>query len=150
MKQLLLLTAFILSSHLLMAQVNWTITQNNKVRLVTSSENETGNVIQFTKADLDKDGKLLISYKPPVSEKGWSRSVQVYNADDQQVSAGLDKTSDKSKPGYSFFILKNADLKELLSTNARIKIYTIAVPTDPAKAATVRVRRVHICTIEIK
>jgi hypothetical protein len=38
----------------------------------------------------------------------------------------------------------------LLENNNTIKIYTWALPKDPKEAARVRIRRVHLCTIELK
>ena len=42
-----------------------------------------------------------------------------------------------------------AELKKLFGDKKKIKIYTIAVPTDPDLAARVRVRRMHLCTLEL-
>ena len=43
--------------------------------------------------------------------------------------------------------IKNATLDSLFAKSKILKIYTISLPKDPAKRATVRVRRVHLCTL---
>ena len=62
----------------------------------------------------------------------------------------MEASTTKTNPRLINFPLTNSAFKDLLVKYRKLKIYTVAIPSDPAKAAAVRVRRVHICTIELK
>ena len=63
--------------------------------------------------------------------------MMVYNEKDQELV---------SKKGNELKI-KNSELLSFFKRSKQIKIYTIAVPTDPKLKASIRVRRVHLCTL---
>lgn len=126
-----------------MKEDSWKIKWNKKVLLEASSENEAANTRQIKKAELTKNYCLEISYKEsdPVKEKEWNRSFLFFGDTDTEL---MRKDSTRSVK------VAAAELKKIFGNQNKIRIYTIAIPTDPDLAARVRVRRVHLCTLELQ
>ena len=122
---------------------SWKIKWNKKVILETSKSDEAVNIRKIKSSDLKKNYILEISYKEADAkkEKEWTRSFMVFNESDNEI---LRKDSARN------WKITGAELKKLFGDKKNIKLYTIAVPTDPALAARVRVRRVHLCTLELR
>ncbi|HEV7783657.1 MAG TPA: hypothetical protein VGO58_20450, partial [Chitinophagaceae bacterium] len=91
-----------------------------------------------------------LSYTPAADEKEWVRTLMI----DDSTGAGIIelpeiKSVKKSKAQITYTI-PNKQLKEILAHNKKIMIYFTSIPSDPAKAALVRIRPVHICTIGLE
>lgn len=116
---------------------SWKVVHNGKTRLRAVAENEEKNMVRIKKTDLAKSGFLSVAYTEAVKQKGWVRTFRLYSENDEEVEK------------YSGLLLKlpNARLRALAAKNKSIKLYTLSLPADPGKAAVVRVRRVHLCTI---
>lgn len=116
---------------------SWKITFNSRILLFTSSENAEKNKLSISKAELLNNGPLVISYsrKP---EKGWKREISVVDkSENELVKKGNNKVS-----------ISSSQLKKIIDKGiTTVHVYSWAIPTDPKKAAVVRVRRVHLCTI---
>jgi hypothetical protein len=121
---------------------SWKITWNKKLILATSNSDEAGNILKIGSGDLDKNYVLEISYKEADSKKlrEWNRSFMFMDESDNEL---LRKDSTRNTN------ISAADFKKLFNDRKKIKIYTVAVPNDPNLAARVRVRRVHLCTLEL-
>ena len=124
-------------------QDNWKIKWNKKVILNATTENETKNIKKLKKAELSKRYSLEINYKEsdPAKEKAWNRSFLFFGDNDNEL---LRKESVRN------VTLTAAELKRLFGDQKKIRIYTMAIPTDPDLAARVRVRRIHLCTLELQ
>jgi hypothetical protein len=122
---------------------SWKIKWNNKTVLETSREDESSNTIKIKKDDLKKKYTLEIVYKEGdvANTKNWKRSILFYDDADNGL---MTKDSTRSVK------LSAAQLKKLFGDKKTVKIYTMAIPTDPDLAARVRVRRVHLCTLELR
>src|SRR5436853_130506 len=122
---------------------SWKITWNKKVILETSQDDEAANVRTIRFNDLKKNYVLEISYKESDSkrQKEWVRSFMLFDEADNQLIR-KDRTRN--------WKITAAELKKLIGDKKKFKIYTMAVPSDPNLAARVRVRRVHLCTLELK
>jgi len=122
---------------------SWKITWSKKVILQTSETNESANVRTIKASDLKKNFILEISYKEAdvAKEKEWIRSFMLFDENDQQL---LKKDSTRHVK------ITAAQLKKLFGNKKKIKIYTIAIPSDPDLAARVRVRRMHLCTLQLQ
>jgi hypothetical protein len=122
---------------------SWKITWNKKVILETGKVNETANVRKIKSGDLKKSYVLEISYKEgdPKKEKEWIRSFMIFDEKDAEL---LRKDSTRLAK------ISAAELKKLFTDSRKLKIYTIAIPADPEMAARVRVRRVHLCTLQLQ
>ena len=134
--------AFILSliSTLALAQDSWKICLDKKTLLKASTEDEKKNIVKISSTDLKKGKALVINYNESSQQKGWERTISVYNADDQELKIQTGKK----------FSLKVAELKNLLNQYKEIKIYTLNSPTDPKMKMQVRLRRIHLCTLVLK
>ena len=121
---------------------SWKITWNKKVILETSKSDETANIRKIKAADLKKNYVLQITYKEsdPKKIKEWNRSFMFFNESDNEISR---------KDSVRNWKITAAELKKLFGDKKKLKIYTIAIPSDPDLAARVRVRRIHLCTLEV-
>ena len=121
----------------------WKIKWNKKVILEAKHVNEVANVRQIKAKDLEKNYLLEVSYKKEdaKAEKDWIRSFLIFDENDRELLR-KDSTRDMK--------ITAAQLKKLFGNKKKIKIYTIAIPSDPDMAARVRVRRVHLCTLQLQ
>jgi len=53
------------------------------------------------------------------------------------------------KSGGNLLTISNSNLKKYVANQNGFKIYTWSLPKDSNKAALIRIRRIHLCTIEI-
>ncbi len=145
MKKILLFTALVIGWSFSQAQTldSWRIRWNNKTILETNKESESANIRKISKNDLKKNYTLNIRYTEASEKKesDWTRSFLFFDDKGEQL---MKKDSTRN------LTLKSSELKKLFAGNKKIKIYTIAIPTDPELASRVRVRRVHLCTLELK
>jgi hypothetical protein len=139
MKAFLLLLTIALSTSVMAQSDSWKVTHNGKVRLSASEENEK-NRIEVKAAELNKKGLLSIAFKEGTPQADWQREMMIFDPSDNELKRGKG----------SLLKLQNADLKKLFAKSKTLMIYTIALPKDPNLAATVRVRRVHLCTLVLK
>jgi hypothetical protein len=137
-----ILFAFLLSfiGTFAIAQDSWKVCLDKRVLLNTSTEDAEKNVIKISSADLKKSKSFIVSFKEAAPQKGWERSITVYDEKDNE----LKKQSGKN------LSLKISELKTWLQKSSTIKIYTINFPTDPKMKAQVRLRRVHLCTLVLQ
>ena len=120
----------------------WSIKLNGENVFTASKENETANTVKIAARDLVKKNSCVeINYVPALANAGWSRSIMLYDENDNELL-------NKKMSGDSLYIA-GSEWKKLATQKKKIKIYTISLPDDPKLAATVRVRRVHLCTLEL-
>lgn len=140
MKKIGLATVFLLSVLGLAAQDSWKISIHHKVLLKTAIEDEGANSKPVTSAAWNKKGNLEVCYQEKPVKKDWRRSILFTDENDQELIR---------KDGVSRVKIPLAELKQAFAGKKKIFIYTISIPTDPDLAARVRVRRVHLCTLEL-
>jgi hypothetical protein len=147
MKKLFLLCSLLFAALITFAQkqgasaeASWKVTLGKKVLLRATGEDEAANVITIKRSDLKKKGNFVLNYTPDSEERtGWNRSITVYGANDTELQQHKGNT----------VTLSNYALAQLVKDKQQITIYTMAIPSDKKKAALVRVRRVHLVTINI-
>jgi len=139
MKTFLLLSAMLLSS-IAFTQDNWKISHNDKIKLQASAENTEKNVAQIKNADLAKKNLLQIVYKEITPQEDWKREIIIFDPADNELL----------RQKGSLLKVQNTSLKNLFKKSKTLVVYTMALPSDPAQAALVRVRRVHLCTLVLK
>ena len=120
-------------------KASWIVAHNNRQRLKTVQESEQRNLIVINRADLKKTGQLFVNYTG-TQEKDWKRTISLFDTKDNEL---LKHSGNLLKVG-------NSKLNSLANSMDTIKIYTLALPADPAVAATVRVRRIHLATLVIR
>ncbi len=125
------------------AQDNWKIKLNGKLLLTSSAEDRNANSKKIKASELNSDtGTLDVLYKETKPQAGWKRLLTFVDENDHEQ---LRKDSVIAQTR-----VKAATLKELFAGKKKISIYTFSLPTDPELAARVRVRRVHLCTLELE
>lgn len=117
------------------SQERWTVELNSKVLLSAKAEDETANVVAVK--DLKK-GSLLVTYVPGQVEGERKRRLMIYDSGDNELY---------SKEAFNISV-PVATLKKWRLNTTQIKIYT--VPVLDAGGATVKLRRVHLCTINFE
>lgn len=133
------LFAFLLS-FVTFHQEGWKVCLDKKVLFSASKDDPEKNVVRISDKDLDEHKNFIVNFKETASQKGWERSIIMYDEKDNE----LKKQSGKK------FVLTTSELKNLLEQHKTIKIYTINSPTDPKLKAQVRIRRVHLCTLVLQ
>ncbi|TCJ13113.1 hypothetical protein EPD60_13670 [Flaviaesturariibacter flavus] len=122
-------------------EASWKITYGKKTLLSTSVEDEAVNVITLRRADLKKNGTFTLQFKPAAGQAtGWKRTIGIYGPSDETL---------KEFSGNKLS-LSSLALSGLLRGRTQVKIWTMAIPSDPKKAALVRMRRVHLVTINVE
>jgi hypothetical protein len=142
MKRIYGLLIFIFTTMFANAQDSWKIKLNSKVVLSATTDDETTNTRKIKRTELDGKGSLDVLYKSSKPATEWIQSLMFYGETDNEVFRKDSVTGTTQ--------IKLATLKELFGTKSKIRIYTIAIPSDPDLAARVRVRRVHLCTLELQ
>jgi hypothetical protein len=117
------------------AQERWTVQLNSKVLLMAKAEDTTANIIAMK--DLKK-GSLIVTYVPGKVQNERKRRLMVYDNNDNELY---------SKEAFSIAI-PVASLKKWKMASPQIKIYTLPVLGEAG--ATMRLRRVHLCTINFE
>jgi len=87
---------------------------------------------------LEGPGFFIIEYTPAADQSDWIRTI------------GFFDSTEKSIREYSntlFLRLHNSEIAGIMEGRQKVKVYSWAVPKDPAVAATVRVRRILLCTL---
>ena len=147
MKKLSLILCFSLAYMLSNAQFpatdSWKISWNKKVIAETNNKTGSAGTAKIKAADLKKNYSLDISYKEADAqkEKQWIRSFMIVDESDKELLR---------KDGIRTWKITSTELKKLFGDKKKIMICTIAIPSDPDLAARVRVRRVLLCTLELK
>jgi hypothetical protein len=135
---------FILLSSLLSttstAQDSWKLVYMNQVKLQTSKEDPSENIVRIRKTSLAKKGYFHLTYKEDPPKKDWKREIIIFDTADNELF----------RQKGSQLKLQNATLKKLFKKSDTLEIYTISLPADPKAAALVRVRRVHLYTLILK
>jgi hypothetical protein len=147
MKKILFFILFITTAHLTRAQVtSWTVRLGDKVIASFEGEDKEKNVVKLTIEQILKKKRFSVGYITPRDEKEWIRTFMINDSTGSGIS--IPKTSPAKWRGKDVrFTTQSNDLAAALSQHKKIMIYFTSIPSDPAKAALVRVRPVHICTI---
>jgi len=87
---------------------------------------------------MDGPGFMVIEFTPNKNEAEWIRTI-----------AFLDSTDKTIKEYNNTLLLRihNTEIAGIMEGRQKVKVYSWAIPNDPALAATVRVRRILLCTL---
>ena len=140
MKKIFFLFIASLFSLAIHAQQSWTVSHQKKVLLKNVEEDTEGNIIKIRRSALSLSGCLTITFK--VNDGTVIRTLMA----DDSSRVGI-KNWEKVKKTIS---ISNTDLKKLFKGRNKILLYFTEIPKDPAKAAVVRMRPLHLCTLELK
>ena len=118
----------------------WNIYHNRKEVSKFSTKKETTDEkrVVLLNRFLEGPGFFIIEFTPAAEQSEWIRTI------------GFFDTSGKSLREYSntlFLRLHNSEIAGIMEGQPKVQVYSWAVPKDPAVAATVRVRRILLCTL---
>lgn len=122
------------------SQDSWKIIHNGVPLLQSKVEDAEKNTIAIRIPALSKTGFLSVVYSEKPKQKDWKRTIMIVDDDDSELWR---------KEGSAVKI-ENIVLRSYFKKSSILKVYTMALPSDPEKAALVRVRRVHLATITSK
>ena len=134
MKWFFVLIATLLFTFNSMAQDRWTIQLNSKTLLTANEEDTSKNVVKS--GDLKK-GSLIVTYFPGKADNERKRRIMIYDINDRELY---------SKEAHSITV-PVANLKKWRLASPQIKVYTIPVLGE--EGANVRLRRIHLATINL-
>ena len=141
MKKISFFLLFVFVSLVSFAQDTWSVFHNKIEILNTGKSDPVQNIVPVTQADLNQPGFFLINYRENKSQKNWIRHLAVYDGAENILM---------EKKGDTALRLSNETLNDWFAKSSIIKIFTWTLPADPELAARIRVRRLHLCTIELK
>jgi hypothetical protein len=119
---------------------SWNIYHNRKEVSKFNNKKETSDekkVVLLNRL-LQGPGFFIIEYIPNAEQSEWIRTIGFYDSTDRSI---------KEYNNTLFLKLHNSEIAGILDGKDKVKVYSWAVPKDPALAATVRVRRILLCTL---
>ena len=145
MKKYLLFYSFFLISSSVIAQKydSWSLFHNRKEIGSYNLKKETDDerrIVLLNRA-LEGPGFFIIEYTPAAAQADWVRTIAFFDTSDKQI---------KAFNNTLFLKVHNTDMALMLDNRSVVRAYTWAVPKDPALAATVKVKRVLLCTLYIR
>lgn len=118
------------------AKPGWQVFVNKQLILQSNTEDAAANSKTIAAKDLFTDNGLQIIYTEEPDAQ-LNRSYIIMDTNRRE----LFRTENTKQP------INGAELKKAIGDQKTIVLYTVAIPSDPALAATVRVRPVHVCTL---
>ena len=138
----LLLYTLLLFSATVQAQSydKWEIYQNRKEVSSFNNKKETTDErrVLLLNRFLEGPGFFVIEFKPAAEQAEWIRTIAFYDSTDKQI---------REYNNTLFLQIHNSEIAGILEGRQKVRVYSWAVPKDPAVAATVRVRRLLLCTL---
>lgn len=138
----LILYTLILFSATVQAQSydKWEIYQNRKgvSSFTDKKETEDERRVLLLNRDLEGPGFFVIEFKPAKEQAEWIRTIAFYDSTDNQI---------REYNNTLFLRIHNSEIAGIMEGRQKVKVYSWAIPKDPAVAATVRVRRLLLCTL---
>lgn len=121
---------------------------NNKIWTFKGEDKEK-NIVSVPGSMLAKKVSLVLGYKPAADEKEWKRTLLINDSTGAGIIELPELTKTKKDKTGIWYTITTKQLKEILLRHKKITIHYTSIPSDPAKAALVRVRPVFICTVTL-
>ena len=118
----------------------WEIYQNRKEVSSFNNKKETSDErrVLLLNRFLEGPGFFVIEYKPAAEQAEWIRTIAFYDSTDKQI---------REYNNTLLLRIHNSEMADIMDGRQKVKVYSWAIPKDPAVAATVRVRRILLCTL---
>ena len=135
---------FILVSYSVSVQAqsydSWEIYQNRKEVSKFNNKKETNDErkVLLLNRFLEGPGSFVIEYKPAAEQAEWIRTIAFYDSTDKQI---------REYNNTLLLRVHNSEIAGIMEGRQKVRVYSWAIPKDPAVAATVRVRRILLCTL---
>lgn len=142
MKRTAIYLCLLLLSTAVMAQSydSWEIYNNRKEVSKFNNKKETDDErkVLLLNRNLEGPGFFIIEFKPAAEQSEWIRTIAFFDSTDKSI---------REYNNTLFLRLHNSEIAGIMEGRQKVKVYSWAVPKDPAVAATVRVRRILLCTL---
>ena len=118
----------------------WNIYQNRKEVSSFNNKKETNDErrVVLLNRFLEGPGFFVIEYTPAAEQAEWIRTIAFYDSTDKQI---------REYNNTLFLRIHNSEIAGIMEGRQKVRVYSWAVPKDPAVAATVRIRRILLCTL---
>jgi hypothetical protein len=119
---------------------SWKIFHNGRKEASFNNKKEAGDEkkVLLLNRNIEAPGYFIIEFTPVKETADWIRAFAFVDSSGKQVS---------EYPNVPSLRIANTELSSILEGKQKVKVYSWAIPEDPAVAATVRVRRILLCTL---
>lgn len=119
---------------------SWEIYQNRKEVSKFNNKKETNDEkrVVLLNRFLEGPGFFVIEYTPAKEQADWIRTIAFYDSTDKQI---------REYNNTLLLRIHNSEIGGIMDGRQKVRVYSWAIPKDPAVAATVRVRRILLCTL---
>jgi len=118
----------------------WEIYQNRKEVNTFNNKKETSDEkrVVLLNRFLEGPGFFVIEFTPAAEQAEWIRTIAFYDSTDKEI---------REYNNTLFLRIHNSEIAGIMQDRQKVRVYSWAIPKDPAVAATVRVRRILLCTL---
>jgi hypothetical protein len=118
----------------------WEIYQNRKEVNTFNNKKETTDErkVLLLNRFLEGPGYFVIEFTPAAEQAEWIRTIAFYDSTDKLI---------RDYNNTLFLRIHNSEIAGIMEGRQKVRVYSWAIPKDPAVAATVRVRRLLLCTL---
>jgi hypothetical protein len=119
---------------------SWEVFHNRKEVSKFNNKKETADErkVVLLNRFLEGPGFFIIDYKPAAEQSEWIRTISFFDSTDKPI---------REYNNTLFLRLHNSEIAGIVEGREKVKVYSWAVPKDPALAATIRIRRILLCTL---
>ena len=119
---------------------SWNVYHNRKEvsKFTNKKETDDERRVVLLNRFLEGPGFVIFEFIPAKDQEDWIRTIAFYDSSDKSI---------REFSNTLFLRLHNSEMASLLNGQQKVKVYSWAIPKDPAVAATVRVRRQLLCTL---
>ena len=119
---------------------SWNVYHNRKEVSKFSNKKETDDEkrVLLLNRFLEGPGFFIIEYTPAAEHAEWIRTIGFFDSSGKSI---------REFNNTLFLKLHNSEIAGIVEGQLKVKVYSWAVPKDPAIAATVRPRRILLCTL---
>ena len=119
------------------AEPTWELKHRDAVLLKTSVEDDTANTVRLTRREL-RGGRIRLVFDSPANDSGLIRTLLITDANDRELHRVTGQSL--QQPARR--------IRKWLKKTDQLILSTMAIPSDPDKAAIVRVRWVILCRLK--
>lgn len=139
MKKVILIVLSLAVSTMVQSQENWTVGYGKKIILKNVAEDQVKNTFSVSNSGIGKSSLFITLHKVDTAN---NVTLMVYT-EDRNGLKNWDYTGKK-------ITIPGNEIKKLLQEHKKLLFYYTAIPKDPALAAVIRVRQIHVCTVTLK
>jgi hypothetical protein len=118
----------------------WDIYQNRKEVSSFNNKKETNDErkVLLLNRFLEGPGFFVIEFTPAAKQAEWIRTIAFFDSTDKPI---------REYNNTLFLRIHNSEISGIMEGRQKVKVYSWAIPKDPAVAASVRIRRILLCTL---